>query len=48
VPLVKGKQAQGGAVTAYVCEQQVCELPTTDVAVFARQLAKTEGYPGRD
>jgi uncharacterized protein YyaL (SSP411 family) len=47
VPLVKGKKAQGGAVTAYVCEQQVCELPTTEVAEFSRQLAKTEAYPVR-
>ncbi len=38
VPLVKDKTAQGGRATAYVCERQVCELPTTDPAAFARQL----------
>ncbi len=38
VPLVKMKTARGGRPTAYVCERGVCELPTTDPAVFARQL----------
>ena len=40
VPLVKGKTAQQGKATAYVCEQQVCELPTADPTVFVRQLKK--------
>ena len=31
-----------GKTTAYVCEQQVCELPTSDPAVFAAQIAKVE------
>ncbi len=38
-PLVAGKTAREGKVTAYVCRQGVCELPTTDPAVFAQQLA---------
>jgi len=40
VPLVSEKIAQRGQPTAYVCEQRVCELPTRDPAVFARQLRK--------
>jgi hypothetical protein len=42
VPLVKGKIAQRGQTTAYVCERQVCELPTRDPKVFAQQLKKVE------
>ena len=40
VPLVKGKMARGGKATAYVCERQVCDLPTSDPTVFAAQLEK--------
>ena len=40
VPLVRGKRARRGATTAYVCERGACDLPTTDPAVFERQLAK--------
>ena len=40
VPLVADKTAAGGKATAYVCERRVCELPTSDPAVFARQLEK--------
>ena len=39
-PLVSSKIAKGGKVTAYVCEKQACELPTSDPEVFARQLRK--------
>jgi len=39
VPLVQGKTAHNGKATAYVCENRVCDLPTTDPAVFARQIA---------
>jgi hypothetical protein len=42
VPLLEGKSARDGRATAYVCERRVCELPTSDPAQFARQLAKTE------
>jgi hypothetical protein len=40
VPLVERKIARGGRATAYVCENQVCELPTADPSVFAAQVAK--------
>jgi len=42
VPLIGGKKARGGRTTAYVCERQVCALPTSDVEVFARQIARVE------
>jgi len=45
VRLVTGKIAQGGRATAYVCERQVCDLPTTDPDVFARQLTRIEPLP---
>ena len=38
VPLIEGKYAIGGVATAYVCENRVCDLPTTDPEVFARQI----------
>jgi uncharacterized protein YyaL (SSP411 family) len=38
VPFVEGKVARGGTATAYVCERRICDLPTNDPAVFARQL----------
>jgi len=38
VPLVAGKLAQEGKVTAYVCENRVCKRPTTDPEIFAGQL----------
>jgi uncharacterized protein YyaL (SSP411 family) len=40
VPLVRGKVARKGKATAYVCERGVCDLPTTDVDVFERQLTR--------
>jgi len=39
-PWMAGKLAQSGKATAYVCEHGHCELPATDPAVFAQQLAK--------
>lgn len=45
VPLVRGKIARDGKVTAYVCENRVCALPTTDPAVFAEQIATVRPYP---
>jgi len=42
VPLLDGKIARGGQATAYVCERRVCDRPTSDPEVFAKQLAKTE------
>jgi uncharacterized protein YyaL (SSP411 family) len=38
IPLLEGKVARKGRPTAYVCEQGLCKLPTTDPEVFARQL----------
>ncbi len=42
VRILEGKIAIRGAVTAYVCEHGVCDLPTSDVEVFAAQI-KTGG-----
>jgi uncharacterized protein YyaL (SSP411 family) len=39
VPLVKHKRAREGRVTAYVCEDRVCDSPTADPEEFARQLS---------
>ena len=39
VPLFEGRKTIGGKVTAFVCEAQVCKLPTTDPEVFAKQIA---------
>ena len=39
VPLIEGKYAMEGKATAYVCENRVCDLPTTDPEVFARQIS---------
>ena len=38
VPLAEDRQARGGRATAYVCRARVCDLPTSDPDVFARQL----------
>jgi len=46
VPLVEGKVARKGQATAYVCERQVCELPTTDPGVFLRQIRKVQPVAG--
>jgi hypothetical protein len=46
IPLVAGKQPLRGATTAYVCEQKVCALPTSDPAVLSDQLAKVFPLPG--
>ena len=40
VPLLRGKRAQRGKVTAYVCEDRVCKFPTADPAKLAEQLAR--------
>ena len=46
VPLVEGKVAMGGKVTAYVCQDRVCKRPTSDPRVFGRQLAEVSPYKG--
>jgi len=45
VPLVADKIAQGGRATAYVCENRVCAVPTSDPEVLARQLSSTLPLP---
>ncbi len=44
IPLVEGKITQGKKPMAYVCEAGVCELPTSDPRVFARQIRKVRDY----
>ena len=38
LPLLEGKRAEGGRVTAYVCRKYVCQAPTSDPELLARQL----------
>jgi len=38
VPLLEGKRAMQEKTTAYVCEHGICDLPTSDPAVFATQI----------
>jgi len=38
VPLLEGKKALGGKATAYVCKGRLCDLPTSDPEIFAKQL----------
>jgi uncharacterized protein YyaL (SSP411 family) len=38
IPIVEAKRAMGGKATAYVCIHGVCDLPTTDAAVFRDQI----------
>jgi uncharacterized protein YyaL (SSP411 family) len=45
VPLVADKVAANGKPTAYVCEQRVCALPTSDPDIFAQQLAAVAPLP---
>jgi uncharacterized protein len=45
VPLIEGKTPLRGRTTAYVCENRVCDLPTSDPAVFARQIAAVRLLP---
>jgi uncharacterized protein YyaL (SSP411 family) len=47
VPLLEEKRALRGQPTAYVCERRVCELPTGDPEVFAKQIGKVEPLPAR-
>jgi uncharacterized protein YyaL (SSP411 family) len=42
IPLLEFKTALKGKVTAYVCEKQVCLLPTSDPEVFAKQIGQVK------
>jgi uncharacterized protein YyaL (SSP411 family) len=44
IPLAKGKVALEGRPTAYVCEKQVCALPTSDPEVFEKQIARVRKF----
>ena len=41
-PALIAARAIGARTTAYVCERHVCELPTSDPARFAAQIAKVD------
>ena len=40
LPLMEGREKVNGRVTAYVCQNYVCQLPVDDPAELARQLAE--------
>lgn len=40
IPLLEDKKTLQDKVTAYVCEQGICELPAQDAAVFAEQIGE--------
>jgi uncharacterized protein YyaL (SSP411 family) len=44
IPMVQGKTAQNGHMTAYVCERGVCGLPATDPDIFAEQLKAVKNF----
>ncbi len=45
VPWLKDKKRGGGGPTAFVCENQTCDLPTSDPEVFRVQLLKGTPLP---
>jgi uncharacterized protein YyaL (SSP411 family) len=45
VPWLEGKRAMGGKTTAYVCERGRCDLPTSNAAVFRKQIDRRKPYP---
>ena len=40
IPLLAGREARGGAATAYVCRQFACDAPVTDAAGLREQLGR--------
>jgi uncharacterized protein YyaL (SSP411 family) len=46
VPWAKDKPPKDDKPTAYVCERGACDLPTTDPAVFRKQINDHQPYPG--
>jgi hypothetical protein len=47
VPWLRHKVAEDGVATAYVCENQVCDAPTSNPAVLAEQLTHVVPLPSR-
>jgi len=45
IPWLQDRKLQRGRATAYVCENGTCQLPTTEPAVLAAQLAQARPYP---
>lgn len=45
IPWLENKKALQGKATAYVCRAQVCDAPTSDPAVFRKQLEKSTPLP---
>jgi uncharacterized protein len=45
LPVVADKPARDGQPTAYVCERQVCQLPTTDPGALAGELDRVAPLP---
>ena len=45
IPLVRGKEAVGGRVTAYVCEERTCMAPTGNPAELLRQVGTVHPLP---
>jgi uncharacterized protein len=46
VPITADKVASHGKATAYLCEHNVCQLPTTDPMAFAKQYRKVDLLSG--
>jgi len=44
LPLTKNKKMIGGQTTAYVCEGGTCQLPTSDLQVFKKQVQEIRKY----
>ena len=44
LPLLAGKKARRGLPTAYVCENRVCLLPTSDRKVFEQQILEVTPF----
>ena len=42
IPLLQSRSARGGEVTAYVCREGLCKLPTNDPGRLKEQLAETD------
>jgi uncharacterized protein YyaL (SSP411 family) len=45
VPWLEGKRSMRGRSTAYVCERGRCDLPTSNPAVFQKQIDRRKAYP---